>query len=207
MEKNVTTLLLTNLVVFSIYINRLQSTSLTPFAAPIVLVRFCFQKDKTSVVAAVPKMSGSNNTNESSALEQNQMNQIVQCWDEAAQALQIYRQRVKELENIQQKKPDMVAYKELRHTWIPSQRNRQHGELPGVPIGLCLRSRGEAAILGIHQKILSGIDAIQGRSCYAVCISGGYIDDKDDISNGTIYYTGEGGQDKRGARTSERSKL
>lgn len=87
----------------------------------------------------------------------------------------------------------MVAYRELRHAWTPSP--RRHGELEGVPIGLKLSGRGEAAILGIHTNILSGIDAVKDEACYAVCLSGGYADDNDHVTDDDkVIYTGCGGQ-------------
>lgn len=115
----------------------------------------------------------------------------VQCAGRAAQALTEFRKRVNELQRLGQKKPDMVAYKELRHKWTPP---KNHGEILGVPIGLKLKGRGEAAILGIHTQILSGIDAVKDKACFAVCISGGYADDRDEAEDGTIQYTGSGGQ-------------
>ena len=114
------------------------------------------------------------------------------CTGRAAEALAVYRVRESELRGTGQSKPDMVAFKELRRRWTPPE--REHGELPGVPVGVRLQGRGEAAILGIHTKILSGIDAQLGESCFAVCMSGGYADDNDHCSDGSITYTGCGGQ-------------
>jgi hypothetical protein len=95
----------------------------------------------------------------------------------------------------------MVAFKELQKQYTTPAHRRRHGLLDNVPIGLRLNGRGEAAILGIHRKILSGIDCIKDEACYAVCSSGGYKDDQDhdddhnDSSNiGTVIYTGSGGQ-------------
>ena len=120
----------------------------------------------------------------------------VECWGPAKEALEAYRQREFELKQEGRAKPDMIACKELRAKYT---KPRKHGELEGVPTGLLLRNRGEAAILGIHQKIMSGIDSIKGESCYAVCLSGGYVDDDDNTDpDGIIYYTGEGGKDKKG---------
>mmetsp|Transcript_5571 Transcript_5571/g.11767 ORF Transcript_5571/g.11767 Transcript_5571/m.11767 type:complete len:333 (-) Transcript_5571:160-1158(-) len=118
---------------------------------------------------------------------------LVVCTGRAAQALQKFRERLRELERDGKPKPDMVAYKELRRAWTPFPRH--HGELEGVPIGVKLAGRGEAAILGIHQNILSGIDAVKDEACYAVCLSGGYADDHDNgTDDGTVIYTGSGGQ-------------
>ncbi|CAB9501221.1 lysine N-methyltransferase family member [Seminavis robusta] len=116
----------------------------------------------------------------------------VECSGDAAEALSVYRERVRELKTEQKCKPDMIAYKELRGKFVPT---RRHGEIPGVPVGLCLEGKGEAAILGIHQSILSGIDSIKGEPCYAISVQGRYTDNEE-ADDGTIYYTGEGGQDK-----------
>ena len=121
--------------------------------------------------------------------QQQQQQQPLQCTGRAAQALEIFRKRFHELEQQGQRKPDMVAFKELREKWTP----RCHGEIDGVPIGLKVSGRGEAAILGIHRNILSGIDSLKDEPCYAVCISGGYADDNDQSSDGTVIYTGSGG--------------
>lgn len=117
----------------------------------------------------------------------------VECSGKAAVVLKAYRDRVFALKEEGRSKPDMIAFKELRQKWTP---DRVHGELDGVPAGLQLQSRGEIAVLGIHQKILRGIDSVAGESCYAVCISGGYVDNDDQRIDGTIYYTGEGGRRK-----------
>lgn len=127
----------------------------------------------------------------------------LECWGRAKEALEVYRRRIDRLKEEANSrgtrvyKPDMIAYKELRSDWTPP---RKHGEVEGVPIGFVLQGKGEAAILGIHQNILSGIDAKdpkEGKACYAVALSGGYADDDDTSeANGTIYYTGEGGQKK-----------
>ena len=133
------------------------------------------------------KVTMTNNDNDSK--------QLVECSGHAKEALQVYRRRVEALKLEGKCNPGMIAFKELRGRYTPAP--RKHGELEGVPIGLALRGRGEAAILGIHQKILSGIDGVKDEPCYAVCISGGYVDDDDHTeSDGTIYYTGEGGQDR-----------
>lgn len=117
-----------------------------------------------------------------------------ECTGRAAEALNAFRERESVLMVENQKKPDMVAYKELRSKWTP---DREHGQIDGVPVGLKLFGRGEAAILGIHTQILRGIDAIQGESCYAICVAGKYADDDDGNLDGTLVYTGEGGQKKK----------
>ena len=50
----------------------------------------------------------------------------------AKEALEVYRERVKVLKKAEQRKPDMVAYKELKSHFTPEKR---HGELKGVPTG------------------------------------------------------------------------
>jgi SAD/SRA domain len=116
----------------------------------------------------------------------------------AKEALEMYLERFKELEREGRDKPDMIACKELRKKGIQPQ--RKHGELEGVPIGLVVRSRGEACILGIHHGILNGIDALKDEPCYAVCMSGGYADD-DYRRDGSILYTGEGGQNTKKSKS------
>lgn len=126
----------------------------------------------------------------------------------ALEALTAFRKREQELNSQGRKKPDMIAFKELRSLFLPSR--RKHGKIPGVPVGISLNGRGEAAILGIHQNILSGIDSVKDEPCYAVCISGKYEDEDvvvntntsnnnnndkaDSNDDGTILYTGSGGQ-------------
>ncbi len=56
----------------------------------------------------------------------------------------------------QRAKPDMIAFKELRESWTP---NLSHGHIPGVPVGMELLGRGEVAILGVHSKMMAGIDS------------------------------------------------
>ena len=129
----------------------------------------------------------------------NNPNGYPQCTGRADVALKVFRERVKELEEIKQFKPDMVAFKELNAKYTP---DRTHGLLPGVPIGLRLNGRGEAAILGIHRSILSGVDSMKDYACYAVCASGGYKDDADSSRDGTVIYTGSGGQ-KKGAQVED----
>lgn len=116
-----------------------------------------------------------------------------ECTGRAAEALAAFRRREISLKMMNQFKPDMVAFKELRGTYSP---DKQHGQIEGVPVGLKLHGRGEAAILGIHTQILRGIDSIKGEACYAICVAGKYVDDDDHDADGTLVYTGEGGQKK-----------
>jgi len=59
--------------------------------------------------------------------------------------------------------------------------------------------------LGIHETMLRGIDALKGKPCYAICISGRCVDDDDSRDDGKIIYTGEGGQDKTGRQVEDQS--
>ena len=111
----------------------------------------------------------------------------------AAQGLALYRKRLAELEAVKQAKPDMVAFKELRKQWTPA---NVHGHISDVPVGVRLNGRGEAAILGLHTAIVSGIMFTTGVPAYAICLSGAYEDDRDDNDDGTIQYTGAGGMEK-----------
>ena len=111
----------------------------------------------------------------------------------AAQGLALYRKRLAELEAVKQAKPDMVAFKELRKQWTPA---NAHGHISDVPVGVRLNGRGEAAILGLHTAIVSGIMFTTGVPAYAICLSGAYEDDRDDNDDGTIQYTGAGGMEK-----------
>ena len=52
-----------------------------------------------------------------------------------------------------QKKPDMVAYKELRKV----EREGMIGHIPGISPGFKVNGKGELAILGIHCNICAGI--------------------------------------------------
>ena len=119
-----------------------------------------------------------------------------------AKLLKTFRKHMYHLQNIEHKrKPDMIAYKEMRQSRELRRRfpffdgPRRHGLIEGVPIGLRLRGRGEAAVLGIHRQMMRGIDFEQNEPCFAVCVSGGYEDDNV-LDNGDILYTGEGGQTK-----------
>lgn len=130
----------------------------------------------------------------------------VQCdGKKALAALAAYRKHMQELIGKGERKPDMQVYKALRSTYLPER--PRHGDILGVPTGLRLYGRGEAAILGIHCNILSGIDCYQGYPCYAVCLSGGYKDDKEQGNDKSVlYYTGEGGQDKKGKQVNHQTE-
>ena len=132
---------------------------------------------------------------------------IVGCEGLAGQVLLEFRKLEKEYARAGRAKPDMIAYKELRQKPLYTRlASRRHGELEGVPIGLRLSGRGEAAILGIHRSILSGIDAEKEQPCFAVCMAGKYDDDDNDVNHredGIIVYTGMGGLNKKGDRQVE----
>ncbi|KAL6763853.1 SAD/SRA domain-containing protein [Haematococcus lacustris] len=108
------------------------------------------------------------------------------------EALCAYRTRVAELASAGRPKPDMVAFSELRKKWLPSQQT--YGHIPGVAIGDVFQGRGELAIVGLHQNMMTGIltskDATRGA--LAVVLSGGYADNDDQGSS--VWYTGSGGQ-------------
>lgn len=55
-----------------------------------------------------------------------------------------------------QYKPDMQAYKKLRDQYTPPE--DVFGHIPGVRVGEEFGGRGELAILGLHKRILQGID-------------------------------------------------
>lgn len=99
-------------------------------------------------------------------------------------------------------KPAMIAYKELR----TRSATKFHGAIPDVPIGITLRGRGEVAIVGLHTQLLSGIDSNVDDACYAVCLSGGYADDEDGNGDGSIVYTGAGGQDSKRRQVKDQTK-
>ena len=54
-----------------------------------------------------------------------------------------------------QRKPDMIAFKELRNGLTPE---RVHGHIAGVDVGARFGGRGELAILGVHTQMMRGID-------------------------------------------------
>lgn len=116
------------------------------------------------------------------------------CSGKARETLEKFLKRKEELSAEGRKKADMIAFKELRHELTP---DRTHGHLDGVPVGLKLGGRVDAAILGIHQQLIRGIDYVQGEACYAVCASGGYDNNDDHGGDGAIIYTGQGGLDRK----------
>jgi hypothetical protein len=121
-------------------------------------------------------------------------------------ALSVFRKRVGELQREGRAKPDMIAYAEVRRRPQFAALDRKiNGALPDIPVGVRLKGRGECAIVGIHNKILSGIDAEKDHSCFAVCMSGKYEDDEEE-SDGTIMYSGMGGQDQRGRQTTDQTE-
>ena len=127
------------------------------------------------------------------------------CQGRTLEALNEYRKRKGEIEGQGRPKPDMQAYKELRakYVWLCQ---RRHGLNDEIPVGLVVEGRGEAAFLGIHSSILSGIDSVKDYPCYAVCLAGKYNDDELDDDDGTIIYTGSGGQDKKGRQVEDQKE-
>jgi hypothetical protein len=126
-------------------------------------------------------------------------------WAQVKRKLDIFREELRRLKSDNESKkykPDMTAYSNLHAELTPP---RKHGEIPGVPVGLKLQGRGEAAILGIHRNIMRGIDTCGGNACYAICLSGRYADDDDDSPDGTITYTGSGGQ-KNGRQVEDQTE-
>jgi putative restriction endonuclease len=71
------------------------------------------------------------------------------------------------------------------------------GALPGIQVGLAVLSRRELHGLGLHRDIRRGIcgSGIPGRGAESIVLSGGYEDDID--LGALIYYTGQGGRDRR----------
>lgn len=144
----------------------------------------------------------------------------------ASTILQEFDERQYLIQHIQQRaKPDMIAFKELRHDPLCGQmiQNAGHsrsakqeinpndpqsnqqsqsqdqspqspfGLVPGIPLGFHFRNRGQAAITGVHTKILRGIDYPTPMNnnrtankeivaCTAVCMSdAGYTDEDHEI--------------------------
>ncbi|KAL0021355.1 hypothetical protein WJX77_007695 [Trebouxia sp. C0004] len=105
-----------------------------------------------------------------------------------AQTLKRYKAKVDQVHASGRRKPDMIAFKELKQL-TPE---RVHGHIAGLEVGARFGGRGEVAILGIHTQMMRGIDCYKGSPAYAIVMSGGY---KDDVDEGLmIDYTGEGGQ-------------
>lgn len=90
---------------------------------------------------------------------------------------------------LQRSKPDLIANSILRKT--ESQR-RYLGHPLGVKPGDVFEGRGELEALGIHGRTLLGIDGHGSSPAFAICMSGGYVDDED--TGAEIWYTGMGGQ-------------
>ena len=133
---------------------------------------------------------------------------IAGCQGAAAETLAAYRHRVKQLNSEGRRKSDMIVYSELRRRQ-PYNRvaERRYGELPDVPVGLVVEGRGEAAILGIHSSMGSGIDSLKDQSCFAVCMSGKYSDEHElGEDDGIIRYTGSGGLDKKGIQVKDQEE-
>mmetsp|Transcript_2804 Transcript_2804/g.4190 ORF Transcript_2804/g.4190 Transcript_2804/m.4190 type:complete len:465 (-) Transcript_2804:3-1397(-) len=123
-----------------------------------------------------------------------------ECTGVAAKALRIYSERIKELKELTGKSNvSAQALKDVKHLVPP----KQHGELKDIPIGCCFDIKGEAAMVGIHSNPLGGIDAVKGKPCYAVCLSGKYNDIV--LENGTIIYSGSGGRDASGRQCKDQS--
>eukprot|EP00884_Botryococcus_braunii_P016656 jgi/Botrbrau1/3674/Bobra.0008s0006.4 len=85
-----------------------------------------------------------------------------------------------------QRKPDMVAFNQLRSAFTPE---GVVGHIPGIKIGEKFRGKGELAILGLHCTIAAGIYC-KGETAYAIVMSGEYQDDQDHGNGFT--YTGMG---------------
>ena len=66
----------------------------------------------------------------------------------------------------------------------------------GHPVGLKpgdkVEGRGELDALAVHNRASQGIDCKGGCPAFAICMSGGYVDDDD--AGKVITYTGMGGQ-------------
>lgn len=94
--------------------------------------------------------------------------------------------------HMQRSKPDLIANSELRK----AERQQLYlGHPLGVKPGDLFEGRGELEALGIHSRTLQGIDFTRGLPAFAICMSGGYVDDED--TGKQIWYTGMGGQQKK----------
>lgn len=101
---------------------------------------------------------------------------------------------------MQRAKPDLIANSVLRKS-DPQQQYLGHPL--GVKPGDLFEGRGELEALGIHGKTLLGIDGHGVLPAFAICMSGGYVDDED--TGAEVWYTGMGGQ--KGKRQVEAQKL
>jgi SAD/SRA domain len=84
----------------------------------------------------------------------------------------------------------------MRATKIMKQRgtvpSRTLGHVRGIKPGDKVEGRGELDALAVHNMAAQGIDSVQGKPAFAICMSGGYVDDVD--TGEVIEYTGMGGQ-------------
>ena len=123
----------------------------------------------------------------------------LRCSGDAADALQRYQRFVKKMKSEGKDRPYAHAYMALKDAVsTPTGMKRKHGDIDGVPIGLVVNWKGEAAILGLHCNVSSGIDSVKGQPCYAISISGDNPDDNYDPFDGTIIYSGSGGKTRDG---------
>lgn len=98
------------------------------------------------------------------------------------------------------RKPDMVATKALKQAGVVPPRCLGHPR--GVQPGDRLEGRGELDALSVHSLAVQGIDYSKDTPAFAICLSGGYVDDVD--TGKIIRYTGMGGQkDKRQVKDQE----
>ncbi|KAK9811340.1 hypothetical protein WJX72_002101 [[Myrmecia] bisecta] len=126
--------------------------------------------------------------------------------DEAAKvakeaALLEYRTLQQQIGDTGRKKPDMIACKELSRKLTPPD---AYGHIAGVQIGEKFQGRGDLAILGLHTKMMQGIMGSATAPCYAITLSGGYVDDSDEKD--VISYTGMGGQGKGNSKSKRQVK-
>lgn len=99
----------------------------------------------------------------------------------------------KELTNashMQFAKPDMKATKKLKADGVVPPRTIGHPA--GLKPGDTVEGRGELDALAVHNMAVQGIDSKAGYPAFAICMSGGYVDDDD--AGKVISYTGMGGQ-------------
>ena len=101
---------------------------------------------------------------------------------------------------VQIAKPDMRATSIMKKAKeVPP---RCLGHPRGVKPGDRVEGRGELDALAVHNLAVQGIDCVRGAPAFAICMSGGYVDDED--TGTTVWYTGMGGQSgKRQARDQE----
>uniref|UniRef100_A0A061SCI8 Euchromatic histone-lysine N-methyltransferase n=1 Tax=Tetraselmis sp. GSL018 TaxID=582737 RepID=A0A061SCI8_9CHLO len=105
--------------------------------------------------------------------------------------LQYYREL--KLKKAGQRKPDMIACKEMAAAgMLPEMR---YGLVPGVEVGEIFREKGELEVAGLHKGIMRGIawpkDMEPGaRGAYSIILSGAYHDDRDE--GDAFDYTGMG---------------